>query len=254
MRAAEAQAQKSDVERELDRCMEARIEDADEIRRRKLEFDRDGYTRFGAGELISGDLMGMMTREADDLLEHFAIRRDLHLESTGNSPRYMSNVPQRFIEENGLLIPLIYNSASMREYVGKIAGDTITSCFKDEEYVINRLERPGDTHGWHWGDYPYTIIWITKAPPLEQGGLLQCVPHTVWNKQDPRINWWLLNNPIKNYFHYAGDAYLLRSDTTLHRVTPVIGENCTRIILNTCWGGVLRPGNQDHETVQAAFV
>ena len=33
----------------------------------------------------------------------------------------------------------------------------------------------------------FTVIWIIEAPSSEYGGMLQCVPHTDWNKDDPRV-------------------------------------------------------------------
>src|SRR3546814_4571113 len=60
-------------------------------------------------------------------------------------------------------------------------------------------ERKGDTHGLHWGDYSFALIWILQAPPIEVGGLLQCVPHTSWNKEKPRVNEYLCRYPVDTY-------------------------------------------------------
>lgn len=79
------------------------------------------------------------------------------------------------------------------------------------------------------------MIWIIEAaedPGI--GGVLQCVPHTEWDKQDPRIWEYILTNDVKFYHHLKGDVYFLKSDTTLHKVVPIQQET-TRIILNTCW-------------------
>jgi hypothetical protein len=61
--------------------------------------------------------------------------------------------------------------------------------------------------------------------------MLQCVPHTRWDKTDPRINEYLCANPIRTYGFVHGDIYLLRTDTTLHRTVPLTTD-ATRIILN----------------------
>ncbi|WP_171551711.1 hypothetical protein [Acinetobacter sp. Ac_5812] len=84
------------------------------------------------------------------------------------------------------------------------------------------------------GDYPYSMIWIVEAPSLEYGGILECIPHTYWNKKNARIKEHLLRNPVKNYYYETGDIYLLKSDTTLHRVTP-LEQDATRIIVNMAW-------------------
>lgn len=242
----------------LNDWFEAKLADKKEIARRSEEFHRLGYTKYKRDELVPPDVMEAVVREADALLEGHGIRRDLNMETTEYSPRQMRNVPQRFIESAGRVIPLIYNSVGIRKYFGAIAGDDLVSCWKDEEYVINRLEKSGDTHGWHWGDYPFTTIWVLEAPPIEFGGLLQCIPHTTWNKQNPQINKHLAENRIDSYYHASREAYFLRSDTTLHRVTSVRAPNdepVRRTILNTCWASANDArGEVQHETVHAAFM
>ena len=97
--------------------------------------------------------------------------------------------------------------------------------------AICRQESKGDTHGWHWGDYAYALIWIIEAPEIEAGGMLQCVPHTSWDKKRPRINKYLCENQISTYSFESGDLYLLKTETTLHRTVP-LSKDATRIMLN----------------------
>lgn len=123
----------------------------------------------------------------------------------------------------------------------------------EEKYIITRQHQKGDTHGWHWGDFSYTVIWLIEAPSLEFGGMLQCIPHTDWNKDDPRVEEYLQQHPIRSYGHAKGDLYFLRSDTTLHRTVPLNADK-TRIILNTCWAGRRDMDKKaTHETMQAMF-
>src|SRR3546814_3617246 len=73
-----------------------------------------------------------------------------------------------------------------------IAREEVLPCPDiSEELFMARQERKGDTHGLHWGDYSFALIWILQAPPIEVGGLLQCVPHNSWNKEKPRVNEYL---------------------------------------------------------------
>lgn len=237
---------------------EAKLEDKREIEARSEEFHRLGYTKYKVAELVSPEIMQAIRQEAERMLELHGIRRDLNMETTEYSPRQMRNVPQRLIEASGDVIPRIYNSKYVRKYFSAIAKGELVSCWKDEEYVINCLEKSGDTHGWHWGDYPFTTIWVLEAPPIEFGGLLQCIPHTTWNKDNPQINRHLVENKIDSFYNASGEAYFLRSDTTLHRVTDVRapnGEKVRRVILNTCWGSATDSrGEVKHETVHAAFM
>ena len=111
----------------------------------------------------------------------------------------------------------------------------VTCPSEDELFLITCQEKPGDTHGWHWGDFRYALIWLLEAPPVEYGGMLQCVPHTRWDKQNPQINRYLIENPIRTYGFVTRDIYLLKTDTTLHRTVPLDRE-ARRIILNMTWG------------------
>ena len=231
------------------------LEDEDQMEDRILQFHRDGYTKFEVNRFVPETLFRELRTEVLAMVQNHGIRRDMLMQTTSDSPRYMSTVPQSAIEAQGTVVPTIYNSGIVRQYLGRIARDDLKSCVKEEEYIVAKLEKKNDTHGWHWGDYPYTVIWIVEAPHMDKGGLLQCVPHTYWDKHNPRVNWYLANNDIRSYFHETGEVYFLKSDTTLHRVTPMEADDTRRIILNTCWASTndIR-GNFEHETLNAAFL
>jgi hypothetical protein len=197
------------------------------------EFLRDGYLKISS--IVPETVKGMVMDEARALLDAHAKRRDVLIEITGNSPRYLSNVRQQDIAASGEVIPAVYHSRALMDFFGLVARDDIVANpWEFEKFTINRQEKTGDTHGWHWGDYPYTMIWIVEAPPVSHGGVLETVPHTFWDKQNPRIQEHLLRNPIQTKTHVSGDVYLLQSDTTLHRVTP-LEKDGTRIIVNMAW-------------------
>jgi hypothetical protein len=147
----------------------------------------------------------------------------------------MSVVKSEFIAEGGELIGTLYRSEPLINALGRIAGEALLPCpSKDEEFLVTRQEKKGDTHGWHWGDYSFALIWIIETPPLGYGGMLQCVPHTTWDKSNPRIHEYLCANPIMTYGFQTGDIYFLRTDTTLHRTVPLTVD-ARRIILNLTW-------------------
>ncbi|HDS1737947.1 ArpA protein [Pseudomonas sp. BP8] len=196
-------------------------------------FARDGYLKIN--HLMDPLVRDHVSEDVKYLLANYSKRRDFLIESTGNTPRHLSNVPQDKIEKYGAFIPVAYSSRYLMGLVESIVREeVIATPWKWDNYIINCQHKSGDTHGWHWGDYPYTIIWIVEAPEIEAGGLLECVPHTHWDKKNPRIENLLIDNKIESYFHLTGDVYLLKADTTLHRVKPIT-ENVTRIILNTTW-------------------
>lgn len=196
------------------------------------------FRRFGivtVTDMLPERLREQVTREARELLGAHAERRDLTLATTGHTPRLMSVVPSETIASRGELIPSVYRDKKLIELLEGIAGERLISCPRaDEEFLISRHEKQGDTHGWHWGDFSFALIWVLVAPPREIGGLLQCVPHTDWDKSSPEVHRYLCENPIDTYYFTSGDVYLLRSDTTLHRTIP-LREDATRIMLNMTW-------------------
>ncbi len=193
------------------------------------------FRRFGivtVTELIAANVRKGVRQEAEALLDNFAERRDLRLATTDYTRRSMSVVPSETIAGNGRLIPTLYKNEALLRTLQAIAGEPMLPCPKnDEEFLISRHERAGDTHGWHWGDFSFALIWVLVAPDIDAGGLLQCVPHTDWDKTAPRIHQYLCENPIDTYHFSSGDVYFLRTDTTLHRTIP-LRRDATRIMLN----------------------
>jgi hypothetical protein len=197
------------------------------------QFSKYGFVKLR--DLVSNDLRDLMKKEVLKLLDANSERRDLLLSTTGNTPRNMSVVKSEIIAKNSRLISSVANSKSLLNFLSKITKEKLhTNVSKDEEFLITRQEKRNDTHGWHWGDYSFALIWLIETPPLEHGGMLQCVPHTIWDKSNPSIHKILCENTVNTYGFSTGDLYLLRSDTTLHRTVPL---NCdaTRIILNMTW-------------------
>ena len=185
--------------------------------------------------IVSPETFAAIRAEALGLIDRFAERRDLRLATTGNTRRSMSVVRSEDVGDNSSLVRELYTSRALLDPLEQITGEALHPCPKrDEEFLITKQHRRGDTHGWHWGDYSYAMIWILEAPPLSSGGSLQCVPHTSWNKSDPRILEFLTDRPIDTYGFGTGQIYLLRTDTTLHRTIPLT-EDVTRIILNMTW-------------------
>lgn len=71
---------------------------------------------------------------------------------------------------------------------------------------------------------------MIDCPPVAHGGFVQYVPHTEWNKNDPGLQQWFVTRPIYSIELIPGDLYLMRTDTTLHRVYPITGGR--RLIVN----------------------
>lgn len=199
----------------------------------ETRFHRDGFII--VRDIVTEALRQAVRSEVIALLERDVERRDLYLETTGNTPRFMSVVRSEVIAEHSSVIQELYRSAPLIKVLSRIAGEPLFPCpSKDEEFLITRQEKKGDTHGWHWGDFSFALIWIIDTPPVSVGGMLQCVPHTRWDKSNPRIHEYLCKSAIATYGFLPGDIYFLRTDTTLHRTVPLTTD-ARRIILNMTW-------------------
>jgi hypothetical protein len=213
---------------------------------------REGYIKLTP--LLPRHVMAALQEDVRSIVNQAARRIDITVAQTGNTPRKMSTVNFSDINAYGELVPHLYGLQSMRELLDSIAGHPVRDCdYPPERMTITKQEKPGDTHGWHWGDYQYALIFIIDAPPVEAGGMLQCVPHTTWNKQNPQINRFLCENPIRSYHHSTGDIYFFRTDTTLHRTSP-LERDCLRIILNFTFAGPDDLAKErTHETMDAIY-
>jgi len=196
-------------------------------------FRRQGFVKIP--DVVSAQLKSRIHQEAHQLLNEHAERRDITLATTNHTPRYLSVVHSEMVSKYGHLIRTCAENPLLMDFLSKIAGEPLLLDVKpDEKFVITKQEFKGDTHGWHWGDYAFALIWLIEVPPLDCGGMLQCIPHTSWDKSNPRIHEYLVKNPIQTYGFETGDVYFLRADTTLHRTVPLT-QNVTRIMLNMTW-------------------
>lgn len=173
--------------------------------------------------------------EALRLLERHAERRGLPPAATDGTPGSPSVVHSHRIREHSRLIRELHGSRELLDPLEEIAGEKLHPCPRpDQELLVTRHRGRGDTSAWQWGEYAYALVWIVEAPPLASGGLLQCVPNTGWDRSDAHVLEHLTEHPIHSYYFRAGDLYLLRTDTTLHRTVPLT-DDTTRVLLTMTW-------------------
>ncbi|MBB4747452.1 hypothetical protein [Actinoplanes lobatus] len=204
--------------------------------------------------LLPDEVKRRVDAEINDLIAQQSIRRDLTLPQTSNSPRRMRNVTAEDIRAHDGVVREMYESPALRGALSAVAGEAVLDCpYQPEEYVITHLERPGDTHGWHWDDYSFGVIYVVDVPPTHLGGFVQTVPNTSWDKEDPQVFQHLIGNPIHSYALRPGDMYLLRTDTTLHRVHP-LEPGGRRTIVNMAFAAERDLNKQiSHETMEDLF-
>lgn len=223
------------------------------IKTLQKDFQNKGYVVLR--NILNDNLLDLLYNETEYLLQNYGKERNFLMEQTGNSLRKMKNVKRNDINEFGEYIPLIYNSKLMRALFGKIVKEEfLTVPYTPEEYIVNALYKSGDTHGWHWDDYKYGIVYGIDTPKLGEGGFVQVVPNTEWDKENPNnVELAILNNPIYSFRLNPGDAYILRTDTGLHRVHP-LNDGSKRVIINMVWSTPSEINNvTDHNTMEELF-
>ena len=162
---------------------------------------------------VSPDFFSELKRDVDELLA-FRRRRDFLMECMDNSPRRMNVVNGHIIEQNSRLIPALYNNPAIIEFLSSVIGEQVLPLSDDiDRYVINQLQMTSDTFGAHYDDYPISFVIILESPGMEGGGYAEMVPRSHSLSQ-------LDENPIRLPLK-AGDAYVLKTDTTAHRVAPL---------------------------------
>jgi hypothetical protein len=225
----------SDLVRHIDPRVRAHW-DSDAMRRelslRRRVFSESGFCTIP--ELVPEELWRSIAAESARCVARAGRRRDLRIKATGDSPRIYRSVDRDDVFAHASITAALYRAPAFLAALGALAGepDLIPAPYEPEEIVINCMERRGDEHGWHWDDYRYSLVWVHKAPRRGNGGEVQFVRDTHWDKDDPQVERYLRTRTIETPHIEEGDAYLLRGDRLMHRVSPLL-EDDTRII--TCF-------------------
>lgn len=224
---------------------------SDAIAKARIELANFGFARISF--IAPDDVIDALGRDVRDLIDEVGTRRELRFKSTGDTPRRMRNARRDQIAAASRLIPAIYGSAALKAMLTQIAGESVLTCpYEPEQYVVTRLEYSGDTHGWHWDDYSFALVWIIDCPPADYGGFVQCVPGTTWDKHDPGIGRALISGPTYSFELAPGDVYLMRASTTMHRVYPIASG--VRTIINMAFASATDRERQiTHETMDGLW-
>jgi hypothetical protein len=194
----------------------------------------------------------MLADEVTAALDIHAQRRDLCIASTGGSPRRYRIVGRDTLAASCPATASYYRSPALLRLLSDVAGEALVPVpYAPEELIATRLENAGDTHGWHWDDYGFALVWVLRAPPPEDGAALEYVTGVPWCKAEPRVETILAaHEPVRTHLA-AGTVYLLRTDTTLHRVTPLL-RNAKRDALCFSYAALRDLAREpSHETLEA---
>jgi len=204
--------------------------------------------------LCPPELFGPIRDEACAIVDRHGTTHDLLFEITDNTPRSMTTVGQPIIKDEGPLIDAFYFAPVLLDLIGRIVGEQVHTCpYAGEHYVISRLDKSGDTHGWHWDDYTYGIILVLETPHYTQGGFVQAVPNTAWDKENPDVYGALISSQVRSYALEPGDAYVVKTNTTMHRVYPIRGDGRRTIVNMTLASTADLKADMTHETNDTLF-
>jgi hypothetical protein len=193
------------------------------------EFQATGYVELT--EQIPESLRKAVARHVTAALDSGGRRRDLRIGVTGDSPRRYRLAGRTAIEAAGDSIPALYRSTKLHPLLSAVSGAPVFRVpYAPEEYVATRFEEPGDTHGWHWDDYSLALIWVTASPDEADGGTLEFIPDVAWDKHNPRVEEYVSKCRIHRRHPAPGTVYLLRADTMLHRVSPLLRRTRREIL------------------------
>jgi hypothetical protein len=187
------------------------------------EFQQNQVVKLG--ELVSPKIESLIQSEARALLAQHGKRRELTLKATGGTPRSYTSVDRDNIHQHNGSIKRFFESETVRAYLGDIVGEPVFRVpYAPEEYIINSQNQSGDTHGWHFDDYTYALIWVVDAPGPFDGGRVEFVNFTEWDKAAPRQQ--LISLP-------AGCCYIMKARYALHRVAPILNDATRTVIVFT---------------------
>ncbi|MGH3156093.1 MAG: HalD/BesD family halogenase [Streptosporangiaceae bacterium] len=244
-----------DVIAEFDTMLRQHLASQQElITQAAVQYSREHYARMSG--LLPDGLVSRLQQETSQLTAANTRRIDIRVAVTGNTRRRLGSLPNSLFVERSTQFTALYHVPAFRSLLNSIAGVPVLDCtYPDEQITGTHQTEVGDTHGWHWGDHEFAWIFISAAPGPEHGGLLQTVPHTPWNKQNPAVNRCLMRGKIRTYHHASGECYFFKTNTTLHRTTPIEAEGVTRSIVNLTFAGIADlMSEKTYETTDAVYL
>lgn len=172
-------------------------------------------------------------RDEVQRLRTLAIRRDFAMACMRDSPRRMSTIGGEVLAEESGMISSIYGDPGLRAFLSALTGEDLVAVPDPvERHVLNFLHEAGDTHGAHFDDHPIAIVLFVESPPAAAGGLLEYVANAADLAE--------LDSPaVRLAHHEVGDAYVLKTDTTAHRVSPLV-RGWRRTVMNMAYTTPLR--------------
>ena len=201
------------------------------------KFASNGYVRLTG--LFEAELAGALAAEVQRL-EPVARPRNFRMDGYG-TPRVLAALGGATIAQSSSLLAGLYGSVELRSTLSQITGSPVYLCQHAEEFmVINYLNGPGATHGWHLDDPAYALVCVISAPPPEQGGFVEFIPdwtaccQTAAALPEVDVESTIARSraEVRRCVFSSGDIYLMRADRCLHRVAELTAPGARRVALN----------------------
>lgn len=192
------------------------------LSQQRRAFADDGFVVFPG--LFAGPALVSLQAALEPALRR-ARRRELLMPDSDYTPRRMLTVGGDVLAAAAPRVPLLYHDPALRAALAEIAeGPLLPVPDPIENHVLNILDQIGDIHGAHVDTYAYAFNLLIEAPPPGAGGLLEFVPGSTQPAD-------LVGPRVRRVPLAAGDAYLLRTDRNVHRVSPLERAG-RRVLLN----------------------
>jgi len=205
-------------------------------------------------DFLQVPLRNGLEQEVDNLLAAHGKRIDVCVRSTGNTPRKYVSVARNAVVENSSLIPQLYNDPTLMQFITALAdADVISAPYEPEQIVVNLMNQEGDTHGWHWDDYTYSVVLVLAAPSRSSGAQVEYIDGTSWNKETAQVEHYLQTKTVCTLNLIAGSAYVLLGKRVMHRVSPMLGVDTRKIICFTYAASEERHLSLDHGSMQDIY-
>ncbi|GAB0108241.1 hypothetical protein JMUB6875_72520 [Nocardia sp. JMUB6875] len=188
-----------------------------------------GFARLGF--LLPHRVKRMLAAEALGLLDHHRQWGELLPEGEGGA-RQRVDLTEQQVSAHAACIPGVYDCEALRRNLSVIAAEPVLSRTDEHRYTVSRLHHDDAPGQWHWDDYAFALILVVECPPLADGGFVQTVAHTRRDWDHADVYRTLTRNPIQSWELHPGDMYLLRTDTTLHRVHPFVNGRRTTVAMS----------------------
>lgn len=189
------------------------------------QFSRDHFLVFDS--ILKDDGLALL-RDESSRMQQDAVRKEFDMDCMGSTKRRMTTLGAGVIDRLSSIVSGLYNDADFLAMLSAVYGEQLVPLVDDiDRYVLNVLQRQEDTFGGHFDDYPVSVVLVVEAPKPEFGGVPQLVPraHSLADLDAEGVVEVLLK---------PGDAYILKADTTAHRVSP-LRSDVDRVAFNLAY-------------------